>query len=85
MTNASEQSKRYPRGPAHLVVIVPKGTVQGKNRVHAGSKSARIRDARRMRPDLAGFGVLEMVFGSRESTDTVVVFDPALTPGQGLQ
>lgn len=84
--NASDDMKReYPGRPNPYAVVVPRPTVRTRRGgIHEGSRSARIREARKMHPAFGTYGAQKIMFGDSESTDTVVIFDPSLTVAEGF-
>lgn len=85
MTNATSTQSNY-NNSSHVPVVVPRGAKRTKDGgVHKGSRSALIREARRIDPNIAHTGVIEVLYGSRDSINTVVVFDTTWTAKAGLQ
>lgn len=85
MTNASfDLLRRYPSG--HVLGVTVNRAIKRtrKGGIHEGSRAAVIREARRQAPKFADAAAVEIFYGSIESTDTVVIFDPALTVAQGF-
>lgn len=85
MTNATDTQSFYTNS-SHVPVVVPRGAKRTKSgSPHKSSRSALIREARRINPNIAHTGVIEVLFGSRDSINTVVVFDTTWTAKAGLQ
>lgn len=77
MTNASfDLLRRYPSGHVLSVTVdrAIKRTRTGD--MHKGSRAAVIREARLKAPQFKDAAATEVFYGSIESTDTVVIFDP---------
>lgn len=67
------------------VVIVNRPTKRLKRGgIHAGSRDAIIRQARRENPRYATAAAVEVWYGDDDSRNTVVRFDPALPVHAGL-
>lgn len=66
-------------------VVVPRPAARTKTGgIYKRSRTARIREARALRPDLAEYGVREIRYGTIHSLDTLVIFSSELGPTQGL-
>jgi len=58
-------------------VIVPRPAVRLKRGgIHRASRASIIREARRMAPQFKDAAAVEVFYGSTDSVDTVVRFDP---------
>jgi len=85
MSDATDTMPAH-RGPTCMPVVVNRPATYTKTgRIHKGSRSSLIREARRSNPAMMNAGVTEILFGSRASTNTVVVFDTTWTAKAGLQ
>lgn len=69
----------------HRVITVPRPAVRNKVGINRNSRRSIIREARRMAgPEFANAGAIEVIYGSNNSVDTVVILDSTITIHQGL-
>lgn len=85
MTNATDTMPSHKGETCHVVVVNRPAVFTKTGRIHKGSRSAIFRAARRLNPDLRNAGITEVLYGSRKSINTVVVFDTTWTAKAGLQ
>lgn len=79
----NHQTYRVP--DHHNVITVPRAAKRNKVGINANSRRSIIREARRMAgPEWADAGAIEVIYGSKDSVDTVVILDSTLRIHQGL-
>lgn len=84
MTHATQVHPGHLSDTRRAVVVDRPVKYTATGRAHKGSRSSIIREARSICPDVANWGATQILFGSRESENTVVIFEQEYTPAAGL-
>lgn len=82
--NASDQAAKQAPRAQHLVTINRPGTRTKTGGVHEASRRSIIRQARTENPQYADAAVREIFWGTEDSKDTVLRFDPEMPRIYGM-
>lgn len=82
--HASEQAAKQAPNALHLVTVNRPGTRTKTGAVHEASKRSIIRQARTENPQYVNAALREIFWGTDESKDTVLRFDPEMPLNYGM-